>query len=147
MSLTYKEIEDIEGRYMRLTDSKKVAINLMLLELEKAEAKHPDPWAITKGDYDYLYAASVVGEEAGELVKEAMSVQHEGAEKFAEMMEEAAQTGCTVIRFLTNTPIHWEHRKQIRLFSVCKSCEFYKGKSCRCPDKTVNEKIDNITKQ
>lgn len=101
--LTHKEDSRMTDRYVRLPDSKRIAIDLILDELDKAEAKHPDPWAYTKGEYDWLYAASVVGEEAGELVKEAMTHQHEGKDMYEDMIKEAAQTGCTVIRFLTNS--------------------------------------------
>ena len=49
----------------------KRAICLILQELTKAQSKHPDPWAInTKSKlYDHNYAASIVIEEAGELLE------------------------------------------------------------------------------
>lgn len=91
--------------YNAQSEDTKVAMSIILNALAHAEGKHPDPWAInTKSKvYDHNYAASIVIEEAGELTQAAMQHEHEGKDRYEEMITEAAQTAATCIRFIKNT--------------------------------------------
>jgi len=91
--------------FASLTLEEKRAIAMILLALEKAKRKHPEPWAVNKKSkaYDHCYAAGIVGEEAGELLQRALQHEHEGLDRNVEMLHEATHTGATVIRFIVNT--------------------------------------------
>jgi hypothetical protein len=67
---------------------------LIAAEVERARAKHP-MWPI----YDHLYAAAIVMEEAGELMRAAVQLKGEGG-SFADCDKEAIQTAATCVRFL-----------------------------------------------
>lgn len=72
-------------------------INLIQTEIERAEIKHPN-WPD-----DMVYAASIVAEESGELIRSA--VQHEMESEFGcieDVKKEAIQTAATCIRLLKN---------------------------------------------
>ena len=71
------------------------AMNLLVEELGKAEAKFPG------FPEDAIHAASIVGEEAGELLKAALQYTYQNGSK-TRMVEEAIQAGAMAIRFLMN---------------------------------------------
>ena len=104
--------EDTNEYYTKLLESltldDKRAVTHIMIALKEAKEKHPDPWAInTKSKvYDHCYAASIVGEEAGELLQMSMQHEHEGKDRMLQMIREASQTGATVIRFIVNTLKH-----------------------------------------
>lgn len=73
--------------------------NEILLELERAERKHPT-WPA-----DIIHAVAIVGEESGELIRAALQMQYESMNEDAAMMEvrkEAIQTAAMCIRLLKN---------------------------------------------
>lgn len=67
----------------------------IIIEVNRAETKHPN-WPS-----DQVYAAAIVGEESGELMRAAVQYQMEGGEK-NEIKLEAIQTAATCIRLLKN---------------------------------------------
>jgi hypothetical protein len=82
----------------------------ILLELRKAEEKHPiwptseenfDGQPIPKGDF--VHAAAIVVEEAGELIRASLQFAWESG-RYYEMHKEAIQVGAMSIRFLNNAP-------------------------------------------
>lgn len=82
----------------RLTHDEVVAVGLVLNELIAAKRAWPE-WPS-----DLVYAASVVSEEAGELVKAANDAHYKGADP--ELCKgEAEQTAVTAIRFLAHFPV------------------------------------------
>ncbi len=102
-----------------LNDEELEAINDILRALEYAKKKHPDPWDPIRedGSIDMIHAAAIVSEEAGELIRDAVTLTElirktkltpsDGPiiERHVKMRKEAAQTGCTAIRFLANTRV------------------------------------------
>lgn len=66
----------------------------ILLEIQKAESKHP-VWP-----RDAIKAAAIVAEESGELCAASLQWNDEDGE-FEAMRKEAIQVACTAIRFLT----------------------------------------------
>ncbi len=97
----------------KLTHDEVVAVGLVLNELIAARRQWPN-WPT-----DLVYAAAVVSEEAGELVKAANDAHYKGTDP--ELCKgEAEQTAVTAIRFLANFPVpvptspakQWEHFPQ-----------------------------------
>lgn len=77
-------------------DPKMAAIVAAIMhELARAEKKHPN-WP-----KDKIYAAAIVSEESGELMRSAVQFQMEGG-SINEVETEAIQTACTAIRLLKN---------------------------------------------
>lgn len=70
-------------------------ISLVMIELNKAEEKHP-VWPA-----DLVRAAATVAEESGELVKAVLDHEEKNYSKYA-IVTEALQTAATAIRFLKN---------------------------------------------
>jgi NTP pyrophosphatase (non-canonical NTP hydrolase) len=79
------------------------AIKLVTDELRRAEAKFP-LWP-----KDYIHAAAIVAEEAGELVRAALKGTYENGGRAA-MSEEAVQTAAMALRFLCHLA-HGEARQ------------------------------------
>ena len=75
------------------------AIELILNELKRAEAKFPD-WPD-----DIIHAAAIVAEEAGELTRASLNVDYSG-ENPNELQLEAIQVGAMAIRFLKNLKLN-----------------------------------------
>lgn len=75
------------------------AIELILNELKRAEAKFPD-WPD-----DIIHAAAIVAEEAGELTRASLNVVYSG-ENPNELQLEAIQVGAMAIRFLKNLKLN-----------------------------------------
>jgi len=73
-------------------------IQSVLLEIDRAQIKHPN-WP-----EDLVYAASIVGEENGELTRAAVQYEMEGG-KLEEVRTEAIHTCATAIRLLLNIPL------------------------------------------
>lgn len=90
--------EQCNSLFKQCTDLvlKRHIINLMM-ELEKAENKHPH-WPLDK-----IHAAAIVAEESGELVRATLQYSYE-AGLFYDMHNEAIQTGAMALRFLKNLP-------------------------------------------
>ena len=75
--------------------TRSAVIGKIVDEVERASAKHPN-WP-----EDIVYAAAIVAEESGELIRAA--VQHEMESEFGcieEVTKEAVQTAATCIRLL-----------------------------------------------
>lgn len=70
------------------------AIELILLELDDAQDKHPT-WPV-----DPVHASAVLNEEAGELTQACLQYAYEGKIAKAHMSLEAAQVGAMAVRFL-----------------------------------------------
>lgn len=87
----------------RSQEEKLAAIFLIETELQLAKSKFPT-WHT-----DPIHAASVVAEEAGELVRAALRLTYENG-SFHEMKREAAQVGAMAVRFLENLSVY-EKRK------------------------------------
>ncbi|WP_121812764.1 hypothetical protein [Mucilaginibacter kameinonensis] len=76
---------------MRLSE----VVNEILIEVNRAESKHP------KWPKDRIHAAAIVAEESGELVRAALQEKYEGG-YVEEVRKEAIQTAATCIRLLKN---------------------------------------------
>lgn len=99
---------DIEIFFSQMTKKKKDALLSVIIELDKAETKHPE-WP-----KDLIYAAAIVNEESGELIRAALNHHYESNavnsgskprydhNTLAEMKNEAAQTAAMGLRFLIN---------------------------------------------
>lgn len=75
------------------------AMNLIMNELRDAETDHPT-WP-----EECIHAASIVVEEAGELLRDCATFEENGDERLIENMQiEAVQTGAMAVRFLKNLP-------------------------------------------
>ena len=70
-------------------------IKLILKEVARAEEKHPN-WP-----KDQVYAAAIVSEESGELMRAAVQFEMENGD-IRPLYEEAIQTAATCIRLLKN---------------------------------------------
>lgn len=68
-------------------------------ELNRAETKHPN-WV---GHGDIIYAAAIVQEECGEMIRASVQYVLEGGE-LAKVREEAIQTAAMCIRMIQNLP-------------------------------------------
>jgi|GEM_PF-1265692 len=75
--------------------SEQEAIALMLDELDKARAKHPQ-WPV-----DVLHAAAILSEESGEVVKASIDMTYAGG-SVEDVRKELAQTGAMCLRMLIN---------------------------------------------
>lgn len=73
-------------------------IDAVVEELEKAKQKFPQ-WPT-----DPIHAATVVGEEAGELLKACLQICYEPNKKVthSDLIEEATQVAAMAIRFIEN---------------------------------------------
>lgn len=71
------------------------AIRSVLVELERAEKKHP------RWPKDIVHACAIVNEESGELIRAGLQLNYEGGYK-EEVRKEAIQTAATCIRLLKN---------------------------------------------
>lgn len=74
------------------------AMMLVDRELERARKKFPQ-WPGSESKQDILLASSIVGEEAGELIKAAVQFYGENGEAKA-CFDEAIQTAAMCFRFL-----------------------------------------------
>ena len=75
------------------------AMNLIMNELRDAETDHPT-WP-----EECIHAASIVVEEAGELLRDCATFEENGDMRLIENMQiEAVQTGAMAMRFLKNLP-------------------------------------------
>lgn len=74
------------------------ALALIEMELKKARAKHPF-WPGSESKQDILFAASIVGEESGELIRAAVQYYGENGDADA-CFKEAIQTAAMCFRFL-----------------------------------------------
>ncbi|MEG0375628.1 MAG: hypothetical protein RR672_08330 [Raoultibacter sp.] len=75
------------------------AMQLIMNELRDAETDHPT-WP-----EECIHAASIVVEEAGELLRDCATFEENGDMRLiANMQIEAVQTGAMAMRFLTNLP-------------------------------------------
>lgn len=75
------------------------AVNSIMNELRDAETDHPT-WP-----EECIHAASIVVEEAGELLRDCATFEENGDMRLIENMRiEAVQTGAMALRFLTNLP-------------------------------------------
>lgn len=72
------------------------ALMVIRQEVERAQKKHP-VWPSSP-----THAAAIVCEEAGELIKEALHIEHENCGDEGDYLKEAIQTGATVVRLLMN---------------------------------------------
>jgi hypothetical protein len=94
--------------FQSLTVEKKRALVNIILEHDRAAAKHPS-WPVCTDKkpndcrQDYIYAAAIINEEAGELIRAAIQYEHEGG-KYIEMHKEGIQVGAMALRFLVNLP-------------------------------------------
>jgi NTP pyrophosphatase (non-canonical NTP hydrolase) len=70
-------------------------IDESLLEVDRAEKKHPD-WP-----RDLVYAGAIVAEESGELIRACVQSKFEQGDR-EEVRKEAIQTIATCIRLLKN---------------------------------------------
>ena len=71
------------------------SIELIFLELRKAEVKHPG-WPT-----DPVHAVAVLVEEAGEAMKEALDIHYRGKAN-KDLVRELDQTGAMALRALIN---------------------------------------------
>ena len=80
-----------------MNDSNEAIIASILAELERAEAKFP------KWPTDWIHAAAIVAEEAGELTRASLKLTYEDRTlSFHDLETEAIQTAAMAIRFLKN---------------------------------------------
>ena len=80
---------------------KEEAINLILMELAKAETKHP-AWP-----QDKVHQAAILAEECGEAVQAALNCHYHGGD-IENLRTELAHTGAMVIRCL----MHIDDKKE-----------------------------------
>ena len=85
---------------MKMTDFSLVFAEISN-EVSRAEAIYPI-WPAPEHRGDHVWAAAIVGEEAGELQKAALNWQAHGRGSIEDMRDEAIQTGAMAIRFLLN---------------------------------------------
>lgn len=77
-------------------------VAVILMELQKAEHKHPH-WPTDEDGGDFIHAAAIVAEESGELIRASLQFAYEGG-RYYDMHKEAIQVGAMAIRFLNNAP-------------------------------------------
>ncbi len=98
-----RQADLISIRRMLEDDRLCVALSLILLELERAESKHP-VWP-----NDLVHAVGIMAGEAGECLKAANHYregrQTEGKDSLLVAECEAIQTGAMAVRFLINMPM------------------------------------------
>lgn len=102
--------EQCQEQFKELSPEEQNILIMFAHEVQKAEDKHPS-WPVKKNRHpdavfydDFVYAAAIVSEESGELLRAAIQYQYEGAQPH-EMLKEAKQTGAMALRFLKNLPI------------------------------------------
>lgn len=78
-----------------------VILNTIISEVDRAESLYP-VWPAPGRRGDHVAAASILLEEAGEVLKAANNYDMHGRGSTAEMREEAIQTAAMAIRFLSN---------------------------------------------
>lgn len=92
--------EMCEGLFKEQSLDTKRHVAVILMELQKAEEKHPQ-WPTNQDGGDFIHAAAIVAEESGELIRSALQFSCEGG-RYYEMHKEAIQVGAMSIRFLNN---------------------------------------------
>ncbi|QZE58601.1 hypothetical protein pEaSNUABM28_00044 [Erwinia phage pEa_SNUABM_28] len=76
-----------------------IAVKQILNELHDAEVQHPD-WP-----EECIHAASIVTEEAGELLRDCATFEENGDDRLIlNMLGEATQVGAMAVRFMKNLP-------------------------------------------
>jgi hypothetical protein len=104
----YCNPSQVSQKLQELPDNVKAWLLLIAEEMQRASDKHPD-WPTNPvhgpelGTQGFVYAAAIVGEESGELLRAAIQYEHEGGD-YIEMHKEAIQTGAMALRFLVNAP-------------------------------------------
>lgn len=78
-----------------------VLLNVITSEVERAEILYPI-WPALQRRGDHVWAAAILCEEAGEVLKAALNWQAHGKGNVDEMRDEAIQTAAMAIRFLLN---------------------------------------------
>lgn len=78
-----------------------VILKTIINELERAEILYP-VWPAPGHRGDHVWAAGILLEEAGEVLKAALNWQAHNKGSVADMREEAIQTAAMAIRFLSN---------------------------------------------
>lgn len=78
------------------TMSEEAAFEVIRQELRKAQSKHPE-WPASP-----THAAAIVCEESGELIREALHLEHEGIGDEDRYLKEAIQTAAVCVRLLMN---------------------------------------------
>lgn len=77
----------------------KIAVKQILDELHDAEVQHPQ-WP-----EEAIHAASIVTEEAGELLRDCATFEENGDQRLiVNMLGEATQVGAMAVRFMKNLP-------------------------------------------
>ncbi len=89
-----------EGLFQKSVHGREqAAIKLILNELRDAETDHPT-WP-----EECIHAASIVVEEAGELLRDCATFEENGDQRLIiNMQNEAVQTGAMALRFIKNLP-------------------------------------------
>lgn len=89
-----------EGLFQKSVHGREqAALSLIMNELRDAETDHPT-WP-----EECIHAASIVVEEAGELLRDCATFEENGDERLIVNMQiEAVQTGAMAVRFLKNLP-------------------------------------------
>lgn len=85
----------LSWKFNCLSYEDKLAIGLVIDELARARAKHP------QFPEDIIHQAGIVGEEAGELLRASINAHYEGG-KLSEVQAEAVQTAATAIRLVAH---------------------------------------------
>lgn len=87
--------------WQRQTIEVKRTVCAVLMELHKAQVKHPQ-WP-----KDYIHAAAIVQEESGELIRASLQHCYEKG-RYYDMQHEAIQTAAMGIRFIVD-----QHEKPV----------------------------------
>lgn len=89
-----------EGLFQKSVHGREqAALSLIMNELRDAETDHPT-WP-----EECIHAASIVVEEAGELLRDCATFEENGDERLIVNMQlEAVQTGAMAVRFIKNLP-------------------------------------------
>ena len=83
------------------------ALSLVLTELERAQALHPE-WP-----RDPVHQAAIVAEEAGELVQASLNHHYDNGTP-NRMVTEAVHTAAVALRFLINMELGEKLRKELK---------------------------------
>jgi len=89
--------EEINASLSRRPYVEQLAVHLVLKELDRATAKHPE------FAQDIVHGAAIVCEEAGEVAKAAIDYHYHGG-CVIDVSTEAIHTAATAIRLLINLP-------------------------------------------
>lgn len=99
-------MEEFLQTFNSLSAHEQMIISNIIREYQSACKKHTQwPTSVThphRIDGDITYAAAIVAEETGELIRAAIQYHHEGATNPREMVNEAVQVGAMALRFLVN---------------------------------------------